>query len=106
MHIRSTLGAILALATIGLIADSALALPLKSKDAVEGQCNESGGTWFAPSEKGVYGCINNDGSGIVCGGWKTEYKNSCESLRRLPGRHGLPTRKELTAEKAKKVETK
>ena len=105
MNIRSTLAAILALAAMGFITESAMALPLQSKDAVQGRCNENGGTWFAPSAQGVYGCLYNDGTGIVCGGVGS-YKNTCNTFRRRPGQHGLPTRQEATAEKAKKVEVK
>jgi hypothetical protein len=106
MNIRSTLAAILALAAMGLIADSAMALPLESKDAVEGKCNDKGGTFFPPSAQGVYGCVYNDGTGIVCGG-AGSYRNTCSSFRRRPGQHGLPTRQEATTEKTnKKVEVR
>jgi hypothetical protein len=58
-------------------------------DQVQGKCTD---TYFAPNANGVYGCLNSDGSGIVCGGEGSE-KNTCYTWgasRRGP-RHVLPT---------------
>lgn len=44
-------------------------------DAVEGKCNETGGVYWPPKNKHSYGCLNPDGSGIVCGG----SKKGCDS---------------------------
>jgi hypothetical protein len=60
-------------------------------DQVQAKCTD---TYFAPGKNnnGVYGCLNSDGSGIVCGG-KGNQKNTCETWgasRRGP-RHVLPT---------------
>jgi hypothetical protein len=38
-------------------------------DQVQGKCTD---TYFAPNANGVYGCLNSDGSGIVCGGEGSE----------------------------------
>jgi hypothetical protein len=49
--------------------------------------NCQGGTYFAPSAYGVYGCLAGDGSGIVCGGTGKD-KKTCgtwgPTLRILP----------------------
>jgi len=45
-------------------------IDLVKKDKVEGKCNEAGGTYWGTSASGSYGCLNPDGSGIVCGGAK------------------------------------
>ena len=52
-------------------ANDVLVIPKKdggSAEDVKGSCD--GGTYFPPSSEngGVYGCINDNGSGIVCGG--------------------------------------
>jgi hypothetical protein len=44
-------------------------------DAVEGKCNENGGVYWPPKNGHSYGCLNPDGSGIVCGG----SKKGCDS---------------------------
>jgi len=105
MNIKPALAAIFAWAMIGLLADSAPGAPIQSKTKVEGKCNADGGTWFPPNNQGVYGCINDDGSGIVCGG-KGANKNTCDTFKRQPGRNELPTRSGVQAEKTKKVEMK
>jgi hypothetical protein len=59
------------------------------------------GTFFAPSEQGVYGCLNKDGSGIVCGGTGDDYANTCDTWgktaadARTPARTTLPSREEI-----------
>ncbi len=50
-------------------------------DAVEGKCNEKGGVYFPPKGGHSYGCLNPDGSGIVCGG----AKKGCDSWPATPG---------------------
>jgi len=108
MNVRSTLAVILASAAIGFIADSAMALPMQSRDKVEGTCNEKGGTFFAPNDLGFFGCVYKDGSGISCGGQDSvdpprRYHDTCDTFRRMPGRHDLPTRRVIDAEKSKKA---
>jgi hypothetical protein len=100
--------AVLAVAAIGFIANSALAETVSIKghnpDQVQGKCD---GTYFAPSSKGVYGCLNNDGSGIVCGG-VGKYAKTCDTFRKapptLPSRDAI--RKAEKAEQAKGSEKK
>jgi hypothetical protein len=59
-----------------------------------------GGVYFPPDGKGAYGCINGDGSGIVCGG-SGKYAKTCDTWgptpnfvapnnRRLPDREEVP----------------
>jgi hypothetical protein len=70
-----------------------------SPSQVKGNC--SGGTYFAPGGAGVYGCIAQDGSGIVCGG-VGKYKNTCDTFGPSPDvahpRTQLPSREEITAQ--------
>ncbi len=99
MNVRATLTAILTLAAVGFTADSAMAerVKLQTQKQVKAGC---GGVYFPPSGAGVYGCMNNDGSGIVCGGVTQAQKNSCDTFLKVPPR--LPTRSEIElAEKAK-----
>jgi hypothetical protein len=77
------------------------------KDAVEGKCNDGGGTYFAPSKYGVYGCLSQDGSGIVCGGTGKDAK-TCDSWGPTPNivpRKTLPTRAEVRAAERKQAST-
>lgn len=64
-----------------------------SPDRVQGKCGESGGTYSPPNKNGVYGCLNPDGSGIVCGGVTKTQKKTCDTFRVAPGR--FPTMNEL-----------
>jgi aryl-phospho-beta-D-glucosidase BglC (GH1 family) len=61
--------------------------------------NCRGGTYFAPSDQGVYGCLNKDGSGIVCGGTGDNYANTCDTWSKTPpgvqARTKLPARDEI-----------
>ena len=107
MNVKATLAAILLFATIALIADSAMAkeVPIKgnSKTQVEGRCNQSGGTYWPTSAGGTYGCVNPDGSGIICGGVTANDKKTCGTFRQVPPR--LPTRDEVRiGEKAEKTQ--
>ena len=55
-----------------------------SPTQVEGRCgNNPGGVYFPPSKNGVYGCLNGDGSGIVCGG-KGKYAKTCDTWGPIP----------------------
>ena len=67
---------------ISLQADLANAerIGLKTRDAVEGKCSDTGDVFFAPSKPYfTYACLKKDGSGIVCGGYNDEYKKSCDT---------------------------
>ena len=35
---------------------------------LKAMCTDAEGIWFAPSGRGVYGCVFSDGSGVFCGG--------------------------------------
>ncbi|HEY2039860.1 MAG TPA: hypothetical protein VGG95_09365 [Edaphobacter sp.] len=55
-----------------------------SPTQVEGRCgNDPAGVYFPPDKNGVYGCVNGDGSGIVCGG-KGQYAKRCDSWGPTP----------------------
>ena len=67
-----------------------------SPNQVEGRCgNAEGGVYFPPNKLGVYGCMNGDGSGIVCGGTGKD-KKTCDTwtaaLRVLPTRDQIRER--------------
>jgi hypothetical protein len=71
-------------------------------DQVQGKCD--GGTYFGPSKQGSYGCLEADGSGIVCGGVGS-YANTCDTWGAARDithkRTTLPTRDELHGRTAK-----
>jgi hypothetical protein len=103
MNLRKTLPVVLAVAAIGLIADSAMGerVPIKghgTKD-VKASCD---GAYFPPNKLGVYGCMNQDGSGIVCGGTGKDAK-TCDTFRKAPP--CLPTRADIRkVEKAEQTQ--
>jgi hypothetical protein len=51
-----------------------------SPTQVQGRCgNTEGGVYFPPTKKtSVYGCMNADGSGIICGG-TGKYAKTCDT---------------------------
>jgi hypothetical protein len=57
-----------------------------------------GGTYFAPSSHGVYGCLAGDGSGIVCGGTGKDAK-TCSTWG--PTERILPTQSQVRAAEAR-----
>ena len=66
-------------------------VPAQKPDGVEGKCNESGGVFFPKTgPNSTFGCINEDGSGIVCGGITAKNKRTCDTFMQTPPR--LPTR--------------
>ncbi len=85
---------ILALAAIGLIADSAIAKNVSVQEGKKAIANCDGATWSKSSTKnGTYGCINKDGSGVVCGGKEPKPgTKTCDTFREAP--RCLPTRGE------------
>lgn len=96
MNVRATLAAILPFVAIGLIAESAMAktIPVKSQQEVKKSCKDSGGVSFPKTgPNSTYGCINKDGSGIVCGGVTAKDKKTCDTFMVVPPR--LPTRGEV-----------
>ena len=102
MNVGVRLAATLALAAIGLIADPAMAKTVSiqghSKSNVQKNC--SGTFWTQGSTGHTYGCLNDDGSGIVCSGVTAAQKKTCSTFRLAPRQLPLPTREE--AAKAEK----
>jgi len=86
MKMRTTLLVLFALSLIASVAGSATAkeVPIKghNKDMVEGKCN--GVFWPSGGTSATYGCLNKDGSGIVCGGKTAEQKKTCSTFRAAP----------------------
>lgn len=74
------LGAVLAVPQVGH------AEKTRTRDAVEGKCNEKGGVFFPPGR--FYACLYPDGSGIVCGG----AKKGCDTWPANPPPGSLPRR--------------
>lgn len=69
MTVRLVTAAIVSAATILLTTPAAAKrIPLVNRNKVEGACNDKGGAWWPTSGGHTYGCLNPDGSGIVCGG--------------------------------------
>lgn len=108
---RSTairLSTIFAFTIVGLYFGSAMAeqIPAPKPDIVEGKCGNSGGVFFPKTgPNSTYGCINDDGSGMVCGGKTPKDKQTCDTFLKTPPR--LPTRWEAgLADRAKKADSK
>ena len=100
MKLTATITLTLALTAAGFASPAfAKTVPIQGKDKVEGRCGQSGGVYFPPSKtNSTYGCMNGDGSGIVCSGVTQAQKKTCDTFLKLPPR--LPTRAQvLKAEK-------
>jgi hypothetical protein len=87
MNIRATKIGVLALTVVAFGAGSAIAKPVSvSKhppDQVKASCDFQGETfWGRSGSSGTYGCLLDDGHGIVCGG-KVDSKN-CWTFRSAP----------------------
>src|SRR5262249_52773882 len=97
MNVKAPLAALLPFAMIAVIAASVMAkeVPIKgnSKKDVKIRCDESGGTYWPTSAGGTYGCVNSDGSGIICGGVTAHDKKTCGTFRQVPPR--IPSRDEV-----------
>jgi hypothetical protein len=82
MNVKGVLSAILPFAAIALVADSAVSkeVPIQgnSKTQVKDRCDKGGGKYWPDSAGGTYGCVNTDGSGIICGGQTAKDKKTCE----------------------------
>jgi hypothetical protein len=108
MAVMST--AVLLVAAAGmpsLLRGATISIKGHGKDSVEGKCNDGGGTYFAPSKYGVYGCLAQDGSGIVCGGTGKD-KKTCDTWGPTPKilpRKTLPTRSQVRAAERKQAST-
>jgi hypothetical protein len=78
---------------------SAKQIPIQgfSRDAVKAACG-SGTFWGGKG--GEYGCLNSDGTGVVCGGKGNDpkgkpYSQTCDTLDRVTIH--IPTREELVS---------
>ena len=99
MRMLTGIGASFALVVAFVGVRDSLAAPKQSPKQVKSDCAKSGGTYMSPSAHGVYGCMNKDTSGIVCGG-TGGYANTCSVFKQAPPH--LPTQDEVLAfEKAK-----
>ena len=69
-------------------------IPTQKPTDVKSRCKASGGVYFPKTGRhSTYGCINRDGSGIVCGGRLAKHKRTCDTFLQTPPR--LPTRPEV-----------
>lgn len=109
LNAKTTITAIFALVTI-VVTSSAMAERVKlgsatAKNAMS-SCKGTGGVTFPKmGANSTFGCMNGDGSGIVCGGVKKSDKKTCDTFMQTPPR--LPTRGEvLNAEMAVKESKK
>jgi hypothetical protein len=96
MKLKVVLAAIFSVIPLAVIADSTMAktIPIKSQSGVKKDCKDSGGVYFPKSgTNSTYGCMNQDGSGIVCGGVSAKDKKTCDTFMVVPPR--LPTRGEV-----------
>ena len=84
MKIRDPLAAIIAIGAICFMADVAEAerISLGAGQKAIGACKSGGGTSWVPGKTGhTSGCLNLDGTCVVCGGVGAKYKNSCDTFR-------------------------
>ncbi len=66
---------------------AATTVPIKghSPANIESGCKAEGDVYFAPSQKGVYGCLKANGNLVVCGG-VGKYAGTC-TVAAAPPRH-------------------
>ena len=84
MKIRVTLLAFLVLSLTAFVAAAtAKTVPITghSQASVKKACD---GAYWPSSVGGTYGCMNKDGSGIVCGGVTSAQKKTCSTFRAAP----------------------
>ena len=81
LNLRRLLAGILALAAIGLYADTAMALTISLQQGQNVISNCTGTTWVAGKTGHTSGCIMSDGSGVVCGGVTAAQKKTCDTFR-------------------------
>jgi hypothetical protein len=70
MNLRGALtGMVVVLAVTSITAEPALATRILIKGHSQSQVKSACGGIFLPKNKqGTYGCVNDDGGGIICGG--------------------------------------
>lgn len=108
MNVKATFVALLPFAAIVVVADLAMAkeIPIggHNKNSVKLECTQNNGVFWPTSSGGTYGCMNPDGSGIICGGVSKHDKKTCSTFRQVPPR--IPLRDEIRlGEKEEKADT-
>lgn len=79
---------------------SAKQISINNHGSAEVKAGCKGGVFFPSSDGGPYGCVNKNGSGIVCGGTgkdpKTgaDFSKTCDTFMKVPPH--LPTRDEIS----------
>jgi hypothetical protein len=84
MKLRNPLALIVVIGAIGFMADTtwAATISLSQGKGKIADCKAGGGTSWVPGKTGhTSGCMNADGSGVVCGGVTSAQKNSCSTFR-------------------------
>jgi hypothetical protein len=107
LMVQAIVTVILALVGLGAASNSVMAEKVKlgsteAKNTMS-SCKGTGGVTFPKTgPNSTFGCMNSDGSGIVCGGVKKSDKTTCDIFMQTPPR--LPTRGEVrNAEMAAKA---
>jgi hypothetical protein len=96
--------AILIACCIGSFTMSALAGPQQKPDQIHKSCGDND-TYYPPDDKGAYGCLKKDGSGIACGGPSDDSRKTCESwpANSLPPRRAPEALRAAAKKKAEKA---
>lgn len=55
-----------------------------SPEQVKKKCDAAGGTNLPLNESGTYGCVNQNGSGVICGGKDPIDQGTCDTFRKVP----------------------
>ena len=86
MRLRVTLLALFAVCLSALLASSATAktVPIGGHNQAQVKKACGGVFWPAGGTTATYGCLNGDGSGIVCGGRTPAQKKTCSTMRLAP----------------------
>src|SRR5262245_60312649 len=74
----------LVVGAIGFTVDAALAkeITLAQGKSIMNSCAAGGGTSWTPGSTGhTSGCMNKDGSGVVCGGFTKQQQKTCSTFR-------------------------
>ena len=85
MNTKTAMVGILTVATLAFATDSALARKMDyvPPGIARTSCMNSGGSWFGPNSRGVYGCIDPEtGAGFTCGGDTASTRNTCGAFGR------------------------
>jgi|RhiMetdeSRZDD1v2_1073273.scaffolds.fasta_scaffold1663500_1 hypothetical protein len=82
MNTKTAMVGILTVATLAFATDSALARKMDyvPPGRAKSLCVADGGIWVGQNSRGVYGCVNDDGShGFACGGDTASTRHTCGS---------------------------